>query len=60
VLTAAVVDDVQRGQPRRLLAVMSWPDTSVQVLPLQPGGAAGMPGPFVMIRSSRQPAAVLS
>ena len=39
---------------------MNRPDISVQVLPLQPDGMTGMPGSFVMIRSGRQPATVLS
>jgi hypothetical protein len=54
------MDDVQRGQLRRLLDVMNRPNISVQVLPLQAGGMAGMPGSFVMVSSGRQRSAVLS
>ena len=53
-------DDFQRGQFRRLLAVMNRPNMSVQVHPLQAGGAAGMSGSFVMVSSGHQRAAVLS
>ena len=54
------VDDVQRGQLSRLLEVMNRPDISVQMLPLEAGDMASMPGLFVMFSSGREPPSVLS
>jgi transcriptional regulator with XRE-family HTH domain len=41
-------DEIQRGQLARLLELMSRPNISVQVLPLEAGDKANMSGSFVM------------
>jgi len=60
VLTTAGVDNIRRGQFRRLLEVMNRPDTSIQTFPLQAADMADIPGSFVMARSGRQRPAALS
>jgi transcriptional regulator with XRE-family HTH domain len=47
-ITTVGNDDVQRGQLDRLLELMTRPNISVQVLPLEAGDQASMCGSFVM------------
>jgi len=47
-ITTVGNDDVQRGQLVRLLELMTRPNISVQVLPLEAGDQASMCGSFVM------------
>jgi transcriptional regulator with XRE-family HTH domain len=47
-ITTVGSDEVQRGQLARLLELMTRPNISVQVLPLEAGDQASMCGSFVM------------
>ena len=47
-ITTVGSDEIQRGQLSRLLDLMTRPNISVQVLPLEAGDQASMSGSFVM------------